>query len=96
MAALCFIEAQPDSLALFTGNCELIGLDIQARRAHMGIIIFCVLSFAACLFLIYVLVHFHQALVQLEKKSAVDSLIYVGSDEVSPVLARSSSQASAR
>jgi hypothetical protein len=53
----------------------------------MGIAIFSVLSVAACVFLIYVLVHFHRELVTLKKISAGDSnLIYIGSHETEPAL----------
>ena len=52
----------------------------------MGIITFCVLSVAACAFLICVLVHFHRALMRLEKRSAGDSLTYIGSHESEPAL----------
>jgi hypothetical protein len=36
----------------------------------MGMIIFFVLSIAACIFLIYALVHFHNELMRLETKSS--------------------------
>lgn len=45
----------------------------------MGIIVFYVLSVAACFFLIYALAHFHQELMRLGKKPAGHSLSYLGS-----------------
>ena len=47
----------------------------------MGMIIFFVLSIAACVFLIYVLMHLHRELMRVQKKSSVHSLSYLGSFE---------------
>jgi hypothetical protein len=56
----------------------------------MGTIIFCVLSAAGCVFLIYVMMHFQQELIHLQKKSSVRSLTYLGSFESELVRAESS------
>jgi len=55
----------------------------------MGIIIFCVLSVAACIFLIYALIHFHNELMRLGTKSTGHSLTYLGSYESDQLLQES-------
>jgi hypothetical protein len=56
----------------------------------MGMVIFFVLSIAACVFLIYVLVSFHREVMRLEKKSFMHSLTYLGSYQNEPLVPESS------